>query len=407
MKKDKYHILYVDDEERNLTVFVSTFRRDYKVFTALSGTRALEIMDENEIHLVISDQKMPKMTGLELLGIVALKYPEVGKIILTAHADMQNVIKAINNYGIYRYIIKPWKKEEFALMMEEALELYQLKKDKFSLLQKLQCQNDKLEIKVKKRTEELEQNNLNLTHTNQKLQESEYKLNQLNQIKDKLLSIVSHDSRAPLATLSGFIDLFIGSQYAFSHEETLKISKDIKYSVDNLRILLDNLLTWSYAQIGNQKIKIEVLPICEMIGENEKLFRPAMVQKGLYFEMIPLNEAAYVKADKDMLDFIIRNLINNAIKFSNKGDKITIHAEKFQDVIKINIIDTGIGIPSEYLAVLFEEGEYISTYGTANEKGTGLGLSLSSDFIKQQNGSIEVQSIEGEGSTFSFTIPLA
>ena len=236
MKQHKYHILYVDDEERNLTVFKASFRREYKVFLALSGQEGLEIMKNNEIHLVISDQIMPKMTGLEFFEIVALKYPTIERVILTAYSDMQNIIKAINSCGIYRYMVKPWQKEELRLVIKEALERHQLKEDKIELLQKLQQQNENLEITVKKRTLELEQNNLSLIDANQKLKESKKKLNNLNQIKDKILSIVSHDVRSPLATLSGFIELFIQFQNSFSSEESLKIGKDIKYSVDNLRL---------------------------------------------------------------------------------------------------------------------------------------------------------------------------
>ena len=188
MKQHKYHILYVDDEERNLTVFKASFRREYKVFLALSGQEGLEIMKNNEIHLVISDQIMPKMTGLEFFEIVALKYPTIERVILTAYSDMQNIIKAINSCGIYRYMVKPWQKEELRLVIKEALERHQLKEDKIELLQKLQQQNENLEITVKKRTLELEQNNLSLIDANQKLKESKKKLNNLNQIKDKILT---------------------------------------------------------------------------------------------------------------------------------------------------------------------------------------------------------------------------
>ena len=137
MRKDKHHILYVDDEERNLTVFKSTFRREYKVFIALSAKEGLEIMENNKIHLIISDQRMPKMTGLEFFELVAPKYPNVERVILTAYSDMQNIIKAINSCGIYRYIIKPWKKDELHSVIEEALERHKLKEDKIELLENL------------------------------------------------------------------------------------------------------------------------------------------------------------------------------------------------------------------------------------------------------------------------------
>lgn len=177
--------------------------------------------------------------------------------------------------------------------------------------------------------------------------------------------------------------------------------------MDNLRLLLDNLLTWSYAQIGNQKIKIESVPICQIIRDNEKLFRPTMEQKELSLEINLLETMTYVDGDTNMLDFIIRNLVNNAIKFSNKGGEITVNVEKNDKIVKISVADTGVGMSDKILGLLFQEDKHISTQGTANEKGTGLGLILCKDFINQQNGNIEVHSKEGEGSTFSFTVPLS
>jgi len=156
-------ILYVDDEEHNLTSFNSTFRRDYEIHLASSGQMGLEIMKNHDIHLVITDQRMPDMTGIEFLEKIVPDYPDCIRIVMTGFSDMDAIIQAINKGRIYHYISKPWNRKELKLTMDRALEVYNLKQQNRTLVEDLRQANQNLEQKVIERTKQIEQQNINIT----------------------------------------------------------------------------------------------------------------------------------------------------------------------------------------------------------------------------------------------------
>ena len=162
-KKNFHPILYIDDEEDNLTVFNATFRRSYKVHLALSGREGLEIMEKHNIHLVITDQRMPDMTGIQFLEQIIPLYPDCIRMILTGFSDVKAIIQAINKGRVYRYITKPWSKEEFKIIMDRALEAYNLKEQNKKLIEELKEANQNLEQKVIYRTRQIEQQKKDIT----------------------------------------------------------------------------------------------------------------------------------------------------------------------------------------------------------------------------------------------------
>lgn len=158
----KYTILYVDDEESNLRIFRMAFKREYNVLTAMGGQEAIEILRTNDVQCLITDQKMPEMTGTELLERVLPEFPDVIRMILTGFADIEAIVKAVNKCGIYKYITKPWDKGEMKLTIDKALEAYELKSDKVNLIRELEKANSGLEEKVALRTKELAEVNKRL-----------------------------------------------------------------------------------------------------------------------------------------------------------------------------------------------------------------------------------------------------
>lgn len=153
----KHHpILYIDDEKDNLTVFHSAFRRDFEVHLAASGTEGLKIMNNEDIHLVITDQRMPGMTGVEFLEKIIPDYPDCIRMVLTGFSDVEAVIQAINNGRVYRYITKPWNREELKITIDRALEAYNLRQQNKDLVASLKEANETLENKVIERTKRIE-----------------------------------------------------------------------------------------------------------------------------------------------------------------------------------------------------------------------------------------------------------
>jgi len=156
IEKIPHTVLYIDDEKDNLTVFQSAFRRDYRVHLADSGKEGLEIMKKENIHLVITDQRMPEMTGIEFLEKILPDYPDCIRMVLTGFSDVEAIIQAINKGRVYRYITKPWNKEELKINLDRALEAYNLKQQNKNLIEDLKEANQNLEQKVIKRTKQIE-----------------------------------------------------------------------------------------------------------------------------------------------------------------------------------------------------------------------------------------------------------
>lgn len=158
-------ILYVDDEKDNLVVFNSAFRRYYEIYLASSAQEGFEIMKKNEIKLVITDQRMPGMTGTEFLEKIIPDYPDCIRIILTGFSDIDAVIQAINKGGVYRYVTKPWERDEMKITIDNGLETYQLKLQNKKLFDELKEANATLETKVVERTRQIEEQNREITNS--------------------------------------------------------------------------------------------------------------------------------------------------------------------------------------------------------------------------------------------------
>ncbi len=388
-----YNILYVDDEQNNLVVFKNAFFRNYNIYTALSGKEGLEVLSREEIHLVITDQKMAEMTGVEFLEEVIKIYPDTERMILTAYSDVDFIIRAINKCGIFQYILKPWDSRALKIIIDNALSSYQLKKDKRNLIDSLKQANLQLEQKVKERTQELDSKNQVLQKTNE--------------IKDKLFTIISHDLRVPMASLNVLMEVMIQTQASISVEDFKKYSLKVRTYIQSVMNLLDNLLNWSLTQLGDEKIVITTLDIQQVITENIKLFEITADEKNITLSTSSATTEVIVLGDKNMSNLIVRNLLSNAIKFTPKEGKVSMGVRTDKTHAHISVTDTGIGISKEHLETLFDQDYFSTNRGTAHEKGTGIGLKLCKEFTQKQSGTFLIKTNLDKGSTFTFTIPLS
>jgi two-component system sensor histidine kinase/response regulator len=250
--------------------------------------------------------------------------------------------------------------------------------------------------------------NAEINQQKEEIQTQAEALDDLNHTKDKVFAIISHDLRSPLNNLNMTLQLF-DNQF-LSPEELRHFTREIRKNVDTIKDTLDNLLNWSIAQLQGLEIVVESLNIHDLGNEAIALYREIADKKNIRL----INEAnpqAVIKADRNHIRLVLRNLISNAIKFTNADGEITLTTHQKQDnptqqnYWEVCVNDTGIGMTPEQSYKLFKSHSHFTSYGTANEKGTGVGLLLCKEFIERNGGIIGVDSKIGRGSRFFFTIP--
>ncbi len=247
----------------------------------------------------------------------------------------------------------------------------------------------------------------NIINNQKKEIESQRKqLHELNASKDKFFSIIAHDLKNPIAGFLGLTEVMAEDMASFTDEEKQEFIELIHKSSKQLHLLLENLLQWSRAQTGRLSYKPKKLNMYSIFQENYSLIHASAEVKQITIEE-KVDREAEVWADTDMVNTILRNLLTNAVKFSERASKITVYTSIEGDKVITSVKDEGIGISDEELEKLFKIGYNKSKVGTANEEGTGLGLILCNEFVKRNGGEVIVESKEGEGSIFSFSLPVA
>ena len=232
-------------------------------------------------------------------------------------------------------------------------------------------------------------------------------LEELNRVKDKFFSIVSHDLRSPLSSLLSFSQLMIDHLDHLSKADIVKMSHELNTSVTSTIKLADNLIAWAQVQMKEDHAQMENISIPEIISNIVAVYQGNANENGISINSQVADELS-VYGDKNQISFVIRNLVNNAVKYTPQGGAVNIAAGVLPNgKVKISVSDTGIGIAEELKKTIFSLGRKSSLKGTNGEKGTGLGLMLSYEFIKLHKGTIEVESAEGKGSSFSIMLPTA
>ena len=233
------------------------------------------------------------------------------------------------------------------------------------------------------------------------------KLHDLNATKDKFFSIIAHDIKNPFNAILGFTSLLEENFAEWTDEMKLEIINLVHVSSKNLYQLLENLLQWSRSQSGSIEFNPENIEFKRLIDGVINLMKSTAEKKNIELIVsLPKNELTIV-GDRQMLDTILRNLIGNALKFTNTGGKVQVITEVSDGFVILKIIDNGVGMKNAVIGNLFRIDANYTSPGTNNEIGTGLGLILVKEFVEKHGGDIRVDSIVGEGSTFYFTIPLA
>ncbi len=392
MEKKKKVILCIDDEEMILQALEEQLRNifgeEYIIETSDSSEDALELFNdlkkENfDIPVVISDYIMPEMKGDELLAKIHELSPGSLKILLTGHASLEGISNVINNAQLYRFIAKPWDKEDLVLTVKEAIK---------SFLQ---------EIQIRQQNEELKKLNASLE---EKVKQRTQELSIANASKDKFFSIIAHDLKSPFNAILGLTDILISNWNELNDYQKIEFVKDVNISSKNTFNLIQNLLEWSRSQTGKLNVVADEIVPYEIVEENIRVLQKHSENKHIEIKSdIDVNVVCF--ADRNMISTVFRNLISNAIKFTNPNGLILITAKEKGNLIQFCIEDNGVGMDTIIISKIFDITEKIQRLGTANEEGTGLGLVLCKEFVEKNGGSIFVESEAGKGSKFFFTVP--
>lgn len=389
----KQVILCIDDEEIILEALEeqlnNTFGDEYDIETSDSGEDAIDFFKELKkegikVPVVISDYIMPGMKGDEVLKEIHELSPGSLKILLTGQASIDGITNAINNAKLYRYIAKPWDKDDLVLTVKEAIK---------SFLQ---------ERKIRKQNEELTKLNASLED---KVEQRTKELSIANASKDKFFSIIAHDLKSPFNALFGLTDFLIGSWDETDEATKLELITDLQHSSKATYNLLQNLLEWSRSQTGNIKIEAVEFDAAKIIAENVDILDGQAENKQIKVENgVDIETLCY--ADVNMISTVFRNIISNALKFTHQKGKIEIGVAKTPSYNEFFVKDNGIGMDEDTLSKLFKITEKVKRNGTADEEGTGLGLILCKEFIEKNEGSIRVESTVNEGTSFYITVPI-
>ncbi|MEJ2615555.1 MAG: PAS domain-containing sensor histidine kinase [Ignavibacteriaceae bacterium] len=312
-----------------------------------------------------------------------------------------------------------WLKDVHPNDLENLLKTYKdafRSRNPFTFEFRLKNRNDKYEWIMIKGTPRLSRENIfmgfigSCTNINsqkefeEKIRRVNSELIDINASKDKFFSIISHDLRSPLGGLMQILEILEESHDSMEDEEKITIIKEAASTSKLVFALMENLLEWSRIQAGKIPYEPERIEIFPIINELESLYNQNLKSKQITFKNnIEAGLTAF--ADIKMTNTILRNLISNAIKFTNSKGFIYISSEENENFVNIMVKDTGVGIDEENSDKIFKPDSGYSTNGTAHEKGTGLGLVLCKELVEKQGGKIHVESKKGDGSTFTFSLP--
>ena len=366
--KSDYKVLIVDDVVSNVLLLKILLQQEkYQICTANGGKMCIEQAKSEKPDLILLDVMMPDINGFDTATILK-KDPEtkhIPIIFLTALNSPNDLIRGFQ-VGANDFLTKPFNKEELVVRVYHQIKLV-------AAYRIIEEQNRNLRATIKNR--------------------------------DKMYSVIAHDLRSPMASIRMVLNLLVNAVSKDSLGPELfelldKANKESEVCHD----LLDNLLKWTKSQTGTLNVVLQDFDLNDVVPGVIDIFEMIALTKKITLQYKGTDTPLVVRADNDMLKTVVRNFMSNAIKFSPEGASIDITMTSDADFAKISVRDHGVGIAPDRIDSIFSKGE--TTYGTGGEEGSGLGLQLCADFARKIGGDVLVESVVGEGSTFSVFVPL-
>jgi two-component system sensor histidine kinase/response regulator len=368
INRSDYKILIVDDVVSNVLLLkILLTNEKFQVCTASNGNMCIEMAKSEHPDLILLDVMMPDLNGFDT-AVILKKDPETQEIpiiFLTALNNPSDLVKGFQ-VGANDFLTKPFNKEELIMRVMHQIQLVAAKRI-------IIRQNEELKRTISNR--------------------------------DKMYSVIAHDLRSPMASIRMVLNLAVNVvSKDIVGEEIFGLLDKANRESEETHDLLDNLLKWTKSQTGRLSVVYQELDLDDIVPGVVDIFRMIAEMKKIELKYIPADEKLIVHADNDMIKTIIRNFLSNAVKFTPEGKSVEVFYKREGDFARISVRDHGVGIEPDRVEAIFHTGE--TTYGTGGEEGSGLGLQLCQDFARKNGGDARVESTLGEGSTFSFTIPL-
>lgn len=385
-------LLIIDDEPEVTLALERQFKRKYRVLKALSAQDALALLEKEPVQVIVSDQRMPDITGVEFFSMVKDRFPFTMRILLTGYADIQAVIDAINKGDVFKYIPKPWRNDDLEISVDEAFDRHALLEQNKLLTESLQQANSTLEQKVKQRTRSLEKANR--------------RLEELNREKNQYIGMVAHDLRNPIGTSESFAGLLLESYQDYTVEEHRTFLDIIQKSCGYSLQLISDFLNISKIEAGVFELQLSsheyIRFITDIIIQNNHIAR----KKNQVIHLNTSLNELYINIDANKMRQVVDNLLGNAMKYSPEESSIEVSVETDPEGLTTRVTDQGPGIAPAELRTLFHAYRTASSRPTGGEKATGLGLAIAKMVVDAHKGTIDVKSEPGKGSSFFFTLPL-
>jgi signal transduction histidine kinase len=360
-------VLIVDDEPQVLAALRHQLRREFDVVTAENGAEALEILRHEPVDVIIADQRLPQMTGSEVLAAARALNGDAARIMLTSYADLDAVVDAINQAQIYGYVTTPWDGNEIRTTVRTAIQRARLQKENRELLSTLEASNRR---------------------------------------KDEFLAVLAHELRNPLAPIRNAVDIL--RLQGLSDPTALAARDIIDRQLHQLVRLVDDLLDVNRLSRGQLQPRKERVELAAVVAQALEGARPQILSGGQELTVSLPQQPVHLEADPVRLAQVFQNLLINASKYTEKGGHIGLRAGSDATGVTVAIDDTGVGIAAEDLPHIFEMFTQVGPQTAQTSLGVGIGLALARGVVEMHGGTITAGSEgPGKGSTFSVRLPLA
>jgi signal transduction histidine kinase len=375
----RHTVLVVDDEPDLVQSLQALLRLEYHVLGATSGAEALAILREQDVHVIMSDQRMPGMTGVEFLSRARQDHPDAVRLLFTGYADIRAVIDAINQGNVYRYIAKPWDAGELETVIRQAAEQYELRAERKHLLADLEKANRELRL--------------------------------ANELKEAFIRVASHELRTPLTILLGMNWLALRAPGL--DEPVRRWLAGANKASQRLNRLVEELTQMLAAGQFVRPLRRQPTDLAGLLREAADEVRPFVEQRRQQLALDLAPGLGTMALEPGKIRDGLEHLLLNAIKFTPDGGTIRLAARRTDDGgAEIRVSDTGVGIDRASLPHLFEPfftaldvSGHASGEFEFGGRGLGLGLSLVRAFVEMHGGRVSATSEPGRGSTFTVTLP--